>query len=607
MIKLPQIITDARREGWYDWIAEPDGSLHPNTERALLDGYWFDAAAAQRVQDFCVQFFTLPREAGERISEYELESIRRRFPNFDPERPSGTTPFAMMRWWHRRVIGQLYGWRRPGGARRYRKAFVTTAKKSGKTTTLSALPLIEIMIGDTPEKEAYVIATTEDQAGYLYKKTHSTLQRSVLKDKVRSLFSTRKMVYEPTASTFAALPADAATVQGINPTLLIMDELHAWRGRELYDALIYGDIKREDSLKVVITTAGDDDKSVCFEEYELAKDILDPNSSTYLPDTFAFVAEAGKDPITGEYSDWRWDDEKSLIQANPTLLENPAPLVKMRQELDSVSAAPSKRRNWVRYMCNRWVASVGEAWINQATWRACKAELPDHYGDAVWLGLDLARVEDLVALAMVWQGEERGTVDLRVLFWMPEEGVQEKAEKWRLPQLRQWIDEGWIKTTPGFAIDTAFLRQAISGVTTDDMGRLSKRRDLASVAERYEVQELAFDRWRATDLVIHQLGEVDGLPLAEHGQGYASMSAPSKEFEKRVMNGTIRHDGNPAMDWMIGHCVVDMDPAENIKPNKQKSRHKIDGIVAAVMAVGRLTAARPQPKSVYGRRGVIVI
>jgi phage terminase large subunit-like protein len=604
---LPQIITDAKRQGWYDWIAEPDGSLHPNTERALIDGYVFDAAAAQKVQDFCVQFFTLPREAGERITDYELESIRRRYPDFDPDKPCGTKPFAMLKWWHRRVVGQLYGWRRPNGARRFRKAFVTTAKKSGKTTTLSVLPLIEIMIGDTPEKEAYVIATTEDQAGYLYKKTHATLKRSPLSDKVRSLYSTLKMVYEPTASSFTALPADANTVQGINPSLLIMDELHAWRGRELYDALIYGDIKREDSLKVVITTAGDDDKSVCYEEYELAKDILDPNSATYLPDTFAFVAEAGKDPISGKYSDWAWDDERSLVQANPTLLENSAPLTKMRQELETVKASPSKKRNWIRYMCNRWVASVGDAWIGQDRWRKCAGHIAGHEGDAAWCALDLAKVEDMVAIALAWWNEDGRTADLKVKFWMPEEGIAEKAERWRVPQLHQWIEEGWIQTTPGYAIDSAFLRQAISGVMCDEMGTPMKARDRRSIAAMYDVQELAFDRWRASDLVVHQIGEVDGVPVVEHGQGYQSMSAPAKELEKRIANGTIRHDGNPVLDWQFSHAVVDVDPAENIKPNKQKSRHKIDGVVAAVMAVGRITASRPKAKSVYGRRGVIVI
>lgn len=607
MIALPQVITDAKREGWYDWIAEPDGSLHPNTERAILDGYWFDAAAAQRVQDFCVQFFTLPREAGEKIAPYELESIQRRFPNFDPETPSGTKPFAMMRMWHRQIIGQLYGWKSPDGSRRFRRAFVTTAKKSGKTTTLSVLPLYEMLVGDTPEKEVYVIATTEDQAGYLYKKTHATLQRSKLSNKVRSLYSTRKLIYEPTASFFEALPADANTVQGIQPTLLIMDELHAWRGRELYDALIYGDIRRENSLKVVITTAGDDDKSVCFEEYEVAKDLLDPDSDTYLQDTFAFVSEAGKDPVTGEYADWSWDDEKSLVQANPTLLENPGPLQKMRQELEGVKASPGKKRNWIRYMCNRWVSSTGEAWINRDKWRECRSDIPSHHGDDVWLGLDLAKVNDLVALAMAWWSDDGKAVDLRVRFWMPDEGIAEKAEDWRLPQLHQWIEEGWIETTPGHAIESNVLRHAISGVALDEFGKPLKQRRRDAVAEQFNVRELAFDRWRAQDLVIQQLGETDGLPVVEHGQGYQSMSAPSKELEKRILNGTIRHDGNPVLDWMVGHCVVDQDPAENIKPNKRKSRHKIDGIVAAVMAVGRITAAKPKKRSVYERRGVLVV
>lgn len=608
MSKLPQLITDAKRDGWYDWIAEPDGQLHPNTERALLDGYWFDVQAAEWVQKFCVTLLSLPRAVGESLGKYELQSIQHYIPSYDPEEYTGTKPFAMMEMWHRRIIGQLYGWKDPTGKRRFKKAFITTAKKTGKTTTLAALPLVEMFRNQRPEKEIYVVATSEDQAGYLYKKTHAILKRSThLAPLVRPMFSTLRLIHDPTSSVFAALANDPNSIQGIQPDLLILDELHAWQGRETYDALIYGDIRREESLRAVISTAGDDDKNVCYEEYELAKDLLDPGSSTYLPDVFGFIAEAGKDPITGKYSDWSWADEKSLIQANPTLLENPAPLAKMRQELDAVKASPGKKRNWIRYMCNRWVASVGDAWIDRNKWRACKTDLPTHEGEPVWLALDLAKVEDLVALAMCWWSNNKRVIDCRMRFWIPEEGIDEKAENWKLPQLHQWIEDGWIEKTPGYAIDAAVLRHAISGVMLDADGTAIRRRDPASIGERFIVKEMAFDRWRASDLVVTQLGQSDGINVVEHGQGYQSMSAPSKELEKRILNGTIRHDGNPVLDWMFGHCVVDIDPAENIKPNKKKSRHKIDGIVALVMAVGRITAGQNAPESNYKRRGVIVI
>lgn len=613
--KLAQLLTDARIDGWLDWITEPDGQVHPNNERALLEGYTFNPEPAQRLQDFCVAFLTLPFEIGERITDYELESIHRRFPGWDPDalvngKRQVRKPFAMMRWWHRRVMGQLYGWYHPDGYRRYRKAFITTAKKSGKTSTVAALPLAELLLEQVPEKEVYVVASSEDQANILFRKVDQTLNRAPRLAKIlKSRPSTQTVVYPANGSIFKTLPAVPGVVEGIQPNLLIMDELHAWRGRELYNALIYGDIRRVNSLRIVITTAGNDINSVAFEEYEAAKELLDPNNDRYEPDTFSFVAEAGRDPITQKDVPWEWDSEESIIQGNPTLLENPAPLAKLRQELETAKNSPAKKRGWIRYICNRYIAEIDDTWIQLEDWDKCGTDsMPDHHGDATWCGFDLARVEDLVALAMAWWAPELDdTVDLRCKFWMPEEGIKDKADRWRLPQLYQWVEDGWIDTTPGNAIETNFLRKAISGVVLDESGNSQKKRDTNAIAELHDIQELAFDRNMAANLVIQQLGDYDGLPVVEHAQSFPAMSVPAKELQRRIINGKIRHDRNPVLRWMFSHCVCPSDANDNIKPDKRKSRHKIDGVVASVMAVGRCTLSQPPEKSVYKRRGILVI
>jgi phage terminase large subunit-like protein len=603
--KLSQIKLDAKNQGWYDWIVEPDGQVHPNNERALLEGCYFDAVAAQKIQDFCVQFLTLPREQGEMIADYELDSIKRRFPSFDADTPAAMKPFAMLKWWHRRVVGQLYGWRCPNGARRYKRGFVTTAKKSGKTTTLAALPLAELLIGGVPEKEIYVVAVTEEQAGYLFKKTLAMAKRShEIAPLLKFNASTNRIINEKTASVFRTLAAMEGPIHGIQPNLLIMDELHAWYGREIYDALIYGDIRRVDSLRLIITTAGKNESSVAYEELESAKALMDPNDGRYEQDAFAFIAEAGRDPITGKTIPWEWDSLDSVIQANPTLLENPQSLSKIKQELESVKNTPGKKGAWIQLMCNRYT-SVAESWISHDRWRDCEAEIPSHEGDPVWLGLDLAFIEDLVALAMVWHSKEPGKIDLKVRFWMPDAEIDDKAHRWQVPQLREWIEQGWIETCPGRVIRNDFLRAAISGVVLNEFGGVMKLKDGTSVAERYSIEELAYDRAGAQELVIQQLGDRDGLPVVDHSQGFLGMSVPSKEFAKRIACQELQHDGNPVMDWMIRHCVIDMDPAGNIKPTKKKSRQKIDGVVASIMAVGRATLTVPK-KTVYERRGVLI-
>ena len=189
---------------------------------------------------------------------------------------------------------------------------------------------------------------------------------------------------------------------------------------------------------------------------------------------------------------------------------------------------------------------------------------------------------------------------------MPEEGLQNKMDSWKLPQLEKWIEDGHIETTPGWVVDHSYIRKAISGVVLDENGNKMQKVDPDSAAALYDIREVAYDRWQADNVAVYSLKAMDGVPCMEHGQGYGGMSPASKEFHKRIMDKTLHHDGNPVLRWMVRHCVIDIDPAENIKPNKLKSRHKIDGIVAAVMAVGRAALGRGR-NSVYERRGIMTL
>lgn len=606
-MKLPQIITTAKREGWHDWIVEPDGSLHPNTERALLDGCTFDAAAAEKVMRFYVKLLRIPWERGTELNDWELSWTSRLLPDFDPTRYQTTKPFVLLEWWYRRVLGQLFGWKRSDGRRRYDKGFVTTGKKTGKSSTLAGLPLYMMTAEGVEEAEAYATAVDRDQAGIIFGKCDKMARDSpALAEILRRVPSQKTLAYDAMGSKFEAISSDADSAEGREPLLLMADELHAWRDRRFFDSLMYGDIRRPEALFLMITTAGDDDLSIGYEEYQFAKELLDPSNDFYSMSHFAFIAEAGRDEKTGAESEYEWDDPQSWRQANPSLAEGVGSIEKLQSKCDEAKASPGKKRSFIRYICNCWVAGGSDVWLSRERWRENEATIPLHQGEPCWAALDLASTEDLVALAMAFRADD-DLIDLRVRFWMPEEGIKEKSERWRVPQLFQWVEDGWIETTPGRAIESNVLRYAISGVALDENGSVIRERNKLAIAERYDLQELAFDRWRAHDLVIQQLGETDGLPVVDHGQGFQSMTSPSKEFERRVLNGTLRHDGNPVLDWMVGHCVVDRDPADNIKPNKKKSRHKIDGIVAAVMAVGRISASRPRKKSVYSRRGVLVV
>jgi phage terminase large subunit-like protein len=217
----------------------------------------------------------------------------------------------------------------------------------------------------------------------------------------------------------------------------------------------------------------------------------------------------------------------------------------------------------------------------------------------------LAQREDLVALALAWQGPG-DKIDLRCRLYMPEDGIDEKAHAWRAP-LHQWIEEGWITVLPGRSIPIDYLRYEISGVGLNADGSICKQRSEKAIAEQFVIKELAFDRALSKTLVYQWLAETDGIECTEHGQGFMDMSPAAKAFQDLVASRRLRHDGNPVLDWMVGHCIVTMDPAGNIKPDKRQSRQKIDGLVAAVMAVSRVLNAKPKANSVYARRGVLVI
>lgn len=600
MIQLPQIITDMRAAGIYDAVAMPDGSLHPGDERALLAGCWYDVEAAERVIEYFATLLVIPWEKGDTLNDWERYWINR-CASFDCDRWQPLKPFVLLQWWYKKVLSKLFGWRREDGRRRFQKAFVTTAKKSGKSSTLSGLPLYMMTADGEMDAETYAAATTRDQAGIIYKKVLDMTKRSPhIGNRLHPVPSKKRVVHEASGSLFEAISSDVDSSEGKNPHLLIVDELHAWRNRAFFEALMYGDIQRSQPLFLMITTAGDDPESVGKEEYDFAAALIDPDNDFWSTDHFAYIAEFDRDPDTQRKVKREWDDPAGWLAANPSIAEGVGSIEKLQSKCEEAKQSPRKQRAFLRYICNGWLDNSADAWLDARQWRSCGSVLPDHAGEPVWCGLDLSSVNDFTALAMAWRAGN-DIIDLQVRLWMPAEGIREKSQQWKVP-LQDWIDAGWIETTPGATVNYSFLRSAISGYVAPKIPR-----DKDAVTQQFDLRELAYDRYNGHKLVETELGGEDGIVIAEHGQGYLGMSPPAKEFEARVNDGRLRHDNNPVMDWMIRSTIVDEDPAGNIKPNKKKSKNKIDGVVAAVMAVERAALNQPKQQSVYSTRGVILI
>jgi phage terminase large subunit-like protein len=567
---LAQMKIDARNNGW-PWKIDS-----PADERALTEGCYLDFSAAERVRRFYAKCLILPKPGG------------------------GNQPFRLLDWWYRDVIAPLFGWKRPDGLRRFRKAFITTAKKSAKSTTLSGLACYMMAFDGEEEAEVYTAATDRDQASIMYKKAARCVKLSPHLSRILHCVDSRKrIICEKTGSWYEAISSDADSSEGLNPHCLMVDELHAWRDRDFFNALMYGHIARQQPLFLQITTAGDNDDSVGYEEYQYAKELL--SGEIYSQSHFAFIAEAGE---TRE-----WDDPAGWLEAQPSLrgevdterprddLDAPAkPVtigsVETLQELcNEAKESPLKQREFRRYICNRWQVDAENAWLSMDHWDQCVQESVPHVGLQCVGGLDLSAKEDISALCLAFPCEP-DVIDLEWMFWTPHESVARHEREWRVP-LRQWIDDGWIVATPGESIEYPLIRKAISGTVFDAQGQRIPKPDDAAVVVRYDLRQLGFDPWNATELCEKNLFNEDGVPCIAFRQGYGSMNEPAKGFATAVINHKINHGNNPVARWMAKNVVVDIDPAGNIKPTKKKSRSKIDGIVAAIMAVGLFTLHGP--------------
>ena len=243
--------------------------------------------------------------------------------------------------------------------------------------------------------------------------------------------------------------------------------------------------------------------------------------------------------------------------------------------------SPTKENSFKRYRLNIWTEQ-DTRWMPLKKWDACAGDLGQLDGQPCYCGLDLASTRDIAALAMVFPTDEGFSVLSR--FWIPKENALERERRDRVPYLT-WAKDGIVTLTEGDTIDYDVIRTTINELN-----------------ETYNIQELAIDRWNAAQITTQLQG--DGFEVIMFGQGFASMSAPTKELERIVYAKELNHGGCPVLRWMAGHVTVEQDAAGNLKLSKKKSQEKIDGLVALVMALGRANVRTEPTKSVYSAGGL---
>lgn len=482
--------------------------------------------------------------------------------------------------WQEQLIRDIFGIVKPDGYRQFRTAFVEICKKVGKSELAAAVALYLLYADNEPSAEVYGAAADRQQASIVFDVAKQMVEMSpALLKRSKLMTATKRIVNYGNSGYYQVLSAEVGGKHGFSVSGLVFDEIHTQPNRQLYDVLTKGSSDaRQNPLHFIITTAGTDRHSIAYELHTKAVDILEGRR---VDPTFYPVVYGLKD-------DEDWEDEANWYKVNPSLGYT-VDIERLRDAYREAKQNPADEVTFKWLRLNMWVSST-VAWIPDAIFMKGNEEidLASLEGRDCYGGLDLSSTGDITALVLMFPPrDEDEKYILLPFFWVPEETIPQRVKSASVPY-DIWERQGYLLSTEGNVIHYDFIEKFIN-----------------DLAEKYHIVEIAVDRWNATQMIQNLEG--DGFTMVPFGQGFASMSGPTKDFYRLLMEGKIIHGGHPVLRWMAGNVVVDTDPAGNIKVTKAKSKEKIDGIVAAIMALDRCIRNQTEPQgSVYDERGLLV-
>lgn len=479
--------------------------------------------------------------------------------------------FLLLEPWQKFIVFNLFAWRKADGTRRFRYAYVEVARKNGKTALAAGIALYMLFAEKEPRAEVYSVATVKDQAKLCFNDSVAIVKQTSLSQRMRVFRDS--ILYEQLGAYFKPLSSDDGIHDGYSPYCVIVDEYHAHKDNGMLDVMRSGMAARTQPLVFIITTAGFNKNYPCYAYRQNAKNVM--NGIVEDDSLFAIIFEMDAEDD--------WTDPQCWAKANPNLGIS-VDYEYLAGEVKDAQNRPEAVRGVKTKNLNMWV-DAETTWILDEMWQKCSGSLTlaDVEGCKCWGGLDLSNISDITAFVLLFEIEDK--LALVPKFWIPEDKLQEKIAKENVG-FAEWVQKGYVTVTPGNILDYDFVKA-----------------DIMNLAEKYDVSSIAYDRWNSSQTIIQLQDE--GLEMSPFGQGYGSMSAPSKEFEKMVLAGKIEHFGNPVLRWMLASTAIQTDPAGNIKPDKRKSSQKIDGIVASIMALGEMmTAKAKEEKNPYQSRGM---
>jgi phage terminase large subunit-like protein len=473
--------------------------------------------------------------------------------------------------WERDFLQRCFGWRRPDGTRRFRSAYIEIAKKNGKSTLMSVASLYLVLADDEGAPEVYLNAASRDQASIIFDEAARMVRRSPALAKRVEVIDSRKTIVAGDGK-IVANSSDADKRDGPNASGVIFDEVHRLPDRELWDVFEYATLARSQPLRIAITTAGEDEDGVWFEQRRYSEQV----ESGIIPD----IEHLGIVFRALETDDI--DDPATWKKANPslgiTLTEDD-----FRADLEEAKAVPAKLGNFKRLRLNIVTRAAGK-FVDMKDWDACNAPPSASPGEPSYMGIDLSSRNDLTAVVWITGSFATG-FNVNCRFWLPREGVAKLEAQHQVPY-RTWAGMGLITLTAGNTIDLDFVEAEIV--------RLSTTLDLVKImADQFNGKKMC-----------ESLLNKHGLPVEYLRQGYLSLSDPSKTLADMITGHKLRHGGHPILRWHASNAVADQDPAGNIKLNKARSKQKIDGMAALVNAVAGAISMPDDEESVYEYHGI---
>ena len=489
-------------------------------------------------------------------------------------------PFALIGW-QEQIIRDLFGVVKENGYRQFNTAYIEIPKKMGKSELAAAVALL-LTCGDGEERaEVYGCAADRQQASIVFEVAADMVRMCpALAKRVKINASMKRMIYLPTNSFYQVLSAEAYSKHGFNIHGVVFDELHTQPNRKLFDVMTKGSgDARMQPLYFLITTAGTDTKSICYETHQKAKDILEGRKidPTFYP--VIYGAEESDD----------WTDPKVWKKANPSLGITVG-IDKVKAACESAKQNPAEENAFRQLRLNQWVKQAVR-WMPMHLWDKCgfATNEDDLEGRVCYGGLDLSSTTDITAFVLVFPPlDEDDKYIILPYFWIPEDNLDLRVRRDHVPY-DVWERQGFLQTTEGNVVHYGFIERFI-----EELG------------ERFHIREIAFDRWGAVQMMQNLEGM--GFTVVPFGQGFKDMSPPTKELMKLVLEQKIAHGGHPVLRWMMDNIFIRTDPAGNIKPDKEKSTEKIDGAVATIMALDRaIRCGNDDGESVYDGRGLLFI